>query len=110
MDADAKLLDFCFVAFSSREPVSTSLENALEPPLAALEALEVLEALALLVAAAEVKLLDVFVVAQFVSGAVEHHLALLHDVAVAGDAERGAGVLLDQQNGDAEVAVDAGDD
>src|SRR3954467_9326286 len=78
----------------------------LEPALPALEALQVLETLALVAGAAKIKLLDVLVVAQFVRAAVEHHLALFHDVAMARHRQRGAGVLFDQQDGDAEVAVD----
>src|SRR4051794_18556505 len=81
-----------------------------KPALAPLEALEVLEALALVAGAAEIEFLDVLVVAQFVRGAVEHDLALLHDVAVACHRKRGAGVLLDEKNGDAEVTVDFVDD
>ncbi len=78
--------------FKSRE------EDALKPTLASFEALEVLEALALISSAAKIEFLDVFVVAQFIGGAVEHDLALFHDVAMAGDGQRSAGVLLDKQN------------
>src|SRR6266581_6700484 len=82
----------------------------LKPPLPPLKAFQILETLALVAGAAEVKLLDVLVVAQLIGAAVEHHLALLHDVAVACDRQRGARVLLHQQNGDPEVAVDLLDD
>src|SRR5712672_4425721 len=78
----------------------------LEPPLPSLKTLQILEALALVAGAAEIKLLDIFVVAQLVGAAIEHHLALLHDVAVARNRKSGARVLLHQQDGDAEVAVD----
>src|ERR1700730_4508378 len=77
-----------------------------QPPLPSLEALQILETLALVARAAEVEFLDVFVVAQLGGRAVEHHLALFHDVAVACDRKGGARVLLHQQDGDAEVAVD----
>src|SRR4029077_7322360 len=75
-----------------RDPV-----DQLQPALASTKALEILEALALLAGAAEVEFLDILVVAQFVGGSVEHDLALVHDVAVARDRQRSAGVLLDQQ-------------
>src|SRR4051812_18796453 len=92
---------FCFDALSSREPVPTSLENAMsKPALAALEAFQVFEALALIAGAAEIELLDVLVIAELVGRAVEHDLALLHDVAMARHRQRRARVLLDQQDGD----------
>ena len=47
---------------------------------------------------AEVELLHVLVVDQLFRFAVEHHLAVFHDVAVAGDGKRHAGVLLHQQD------------
>src|SRR5262249_57606753 len=78
-----------------------------QPALAAAEASQVLEALALLAGAAEVEFLDVLVVAQRLRGSVEHDLALLHDVAVTGDRQRRAGILLDQQHRDAEIAAHA---
>src|SRR6266849_1208762 len=69
---------------------------ALQPPLPPLKAFQILKTLALVAGAAEVKLLDVLIVAQLVGAAIEHHLALLHDVAVACDRQRGARVLLHQ--------------
>src|SRR4051794_37601861 len=81
-----------------------------QPPLPALETFQILKTLALVAGAAEVKLFYVLVVAQLVGAAVEHHLALFHDVAMACDRQRGARVLLDQQDGDAEVAVDLAND
>src|SRR5579859_5996026 len=81
-----------------------------QPPLPPLKTLQILETPALVAGAAEIEFLDVLVVAQFVYGAVEHHLALLHDVAVARDRKRRARVLLDQEDGDAEIAVDRLDD
>src|ERR1700676_811771 len=77
-----------------------------QPPFPPLKALQILETSALVAGAAEIKLLDVLVVTQLVGAAVEHHLALLHDVAVARDRQRSARVLLHQQGGDAEIAVD----
>src|SRR3954466_7122981 len=82
----------------------------LQPPLPSLEAFQIFKALALIAGAAQVKLLDVFVVAQLGSRAIEHHLALLHDVAVTGGRQGGARVLLDQKNGDTEIVVDLFDD
>src|SRR5258707_360703 len=91
-------------------PGTTRGDFPSQPPLPPLETFQILETLALVAGSAEVKLLDVLVVAQFAGAAVEHHLALLHDVAVACDRQRGARVLLHQQNGDTEVAVDLLDD
>src|SRR4051794_14750062 len=56
-----------------------------QPTFAPLEALQVLEALALVARAAEIEFLDVFIITKFIGAAVEHHLALFHDIAVAGD-------------------------
>src|SRR4051812_44727358 len=91
-------------------PGMTSGRASSQPPLPALETLQVLETLALIAGAAEIEFLDVLIVAQLVGAAVEHDLPLFHDVAVACHRQRGAGVLLDQQDGDAEVAVDLADD
>src|ERR1041385_3255844 len=93
-----------------RQEAHPGMTARLEPPLPALEAFQVLETLALVAGAAEIKLLDVLVVTQLVGAAVEHDLALFHDVPMAGDRERGAGVLLYQKYGDAEIAVDLADD
>src|SRR6516164_7057260 len=60
-----------------------------QPSLPPLEAFEVLETLALVAGAAAVEFLHVLIVAQLVGRAVEHDLALFHDVAVACDRERG---------------------
>src|SRR5713226_4094052 len=95
----------------TRVPGMTSeRQRFLQPPLPPLKTFQILKTLALVAGAAEVKLLDVFIVAQLVGAAVEHHLALFHDVAVARDRQRGARVLLHQQDGDAEIAVDLADD
>src|SRR5260370_26568558 len=77
-----------------------------QPPLPSLEAFQILETLALVAGAAEVEFLDVLIVAQLVGAAVEHHLALLHDVAVARARKRGARVLFHQEDGDTEVSAD----
>src|SRR5690242_12094836 len=86
------------------------LRASSQPALAPLEALQVLETLALVAGATEVEFLDILVVAQFIGGAVEHDLALFHNVAVARHRERRARVLLHQEDGDAEIAVDLTDD
>src|SRR4051812_17905061 len=71
-------------------PRMTNGRASLKPPLPALEAFQVLEALALVAGAAEIELLDILIVAQLISAAVEHHLALFHDIAVARHRQRGA--------------------
>src|SRR5450432_4802706 len=81
-----------------------------QPPLPSLKTLQVLKALALVAGAAEIKFLDVLVVAQLGGRAVEHHLALLHDIAVARQRKCCARILLHQEDGDAEIAVDLADD
>ena len=55
----------------------------------------------LLVAEAEVALDDARVGGQFAARPGQRHLAGFQHVAVVGDLQRGAGVLLDQQDGDA---------
>src|ERR1700676_3038065 len=57
----------------------------LQPPLPPLKTLQILKTPALAAGAAEVEFLDALVAAQFASRAVEHHFALLHDIAVACD-------------------------
>src|SRR5581483_715546 len=96
--------------FALRAPRNDGALCYSQPSLAPLEAFQILEALALVAGAAEIELLDVLIVAQLVRGAVEHDLALINDVAMACDRQRGARVLLDQQDGDAEVAIDLLDD
>src|SRR5260370_40233528 len=66
----------------------------LEPPLPSFKTLQIFKALALVAGAAEVELLDVLIVAQLFRAAVEHYLALLHDVAMACHPERGPPVLF----------------
>src|ERR1700674_4273157 len=95
---------------AARAPERRAEIYASQPPLPPLEAFQVLETLALVAGPAEVKLFDVLIVAQFGGRAVEHDLALFHDVAVAGDRERGARILLHQEDGNAEIAVDVADD
>src|SRR5436190_11270913 len=59
---------------------------------------------------AEIELLDVVLLAQPRAGVLHDDAAVLEDVAVVGDVERHVGVLLDQQQRRAAVAVDAHDD
>src|SRR6266478_4879640 len=54
---------------------------------------------------AEIELLDVGMGAQALGRAVEHDLAVLHDVAVVGNLQCDRGALLDHQDGDAELAA-----
>src|SRR5262245_60185572 len=71
------------------------LDVAIAPPLAA--------------AAAEIEFLDVGMAAQALGGAVEHDAAVLHHIAVVRDLERHRRALLDDQDGDAELASDLGE-
>src|SRR5574343_1706387 len=81
-----------------------------QPTLAALVALDVLEALTLATTYAQVELLHVFVGAQVFGFAVHHDAATLHDVAVVGVLERHIGVLLGDQEGDLFLLVEVLDD
>src|SRR5438105_5801157 len=55
---------------------------------------------------AEIEFLDIRVTAQALGRAVEHDLAVLHDVAMVGDLQGDRGALLHHQDGDAELAAD----
>src|SRR5262245_12753039 len=81
-----------------------------QPALASPERLEILEALAGVAAAPEVELLDILVGAERPTRAIEHDSALLHDVTVVGHLQGHVRILLNQQHGDAELAVEALDD
>ena len=59
---------------------------------------------------AEIEFLDVLVLQQALAGIVHHDAADFEHVAVVGGLERHVGVLLDEQDGDAALAVDAADD
>src|SRR5262245_33316809 len=94
---------------SDRRSISSS---AIPSPAAAiLLDVAVAAALAALLAAlaAEVEFLDVGMIAQALGRAVEHDAAVLHHIAVVGDLERHRGALLDDQDGDAELAPDLGE-
>src|SRR5471032_167851 len=86
-------------------PLSSS-----QPAFAAAVKLHVAEALAAGAGNAEVELLDVFVAGQFGGRAFHHHAAVLQDVAEVRVAQRDAGVLLGQQEGDVLLAVQVLDD
>src|SRR5712691_10103649 len=64
-------------------PRGASPMTASRPPLPSFKTLQILKAFALVAGAAEVELLDVLIVAQLFGAAVEHYLALFHDVAMA---------------------------
>src|SRR5499426_3591423 len=57
---------------------------------------------------AEVELLDVAVLAQPLGAAVEHDATVLHHVGIVGDVERKRRALIDQQDGEIELAPDLG--
>src|SRR5215468_3581703 len=88
--------------------VSSSISNSAIPSPAAAILLDVAIAPSLAALAAEIELLHVRVLAQALSGAVEHDATVFHDIAVVGDVERYSGALLHDQNGDAELAPDFG--
>src|SRR5262245_8987144 len=93
-----------------KRSVRPSIASSAIPSPAAAILFDVAVAPALLSAgAAEIELLDVGVAAQPLRGPVEHDAAALHHVAVVGDLERHGRALLDQQDGDAELAADLGE-
>src|SRR5215471_1183885 len=83
----------------------STASSAIPPPAPAI-LLDVAIAPARACAAAEVELLHVGMPAQAFGGAVEYDAAVLHDVAVIGDRERDRRALLDQQDGEIELAPD----
>src|SRR5712692_3842433 len=89
-----------------KRSVSHSIASSAIPPPAAAILLHVAVAPPFTAVMAEVELLDVRVAAQALGGAVEHDPAVLHHVAVVGDFERHRRALLDDQDGDAELAPD----
>src|SRR5207247_336971 len=81
------------------------------PALAALVELDLAEALPPpRLAQAEIELAHVVVAPELVGRTVEDDPAVLHDVAVVGDAERDLSVLLDEQDGGPLLGVDLLDD
>src|ERR687887_923841 len=91
-----------------KRSVRPSISSSAIPSPAAAILLDVAIASSLAALAAEIEFLDVRVPAQPLGGAVEHDATVFHDVAVVGDIERHRGALLDDQNGNAELAPDVG--
>src|SRR5689334_11331371 len=58
---------------------------------------------------AEIEFLDVGVLAQILGRAFEDDAAILHDIAVVGNVERQARILLDQQDGQAALVAQPAD-
>src|SRR4029453_5631273 len=81
--------------------------SAIPPPTAAI-LLDVAVAASLAAGMAEIELLDIRMIAQPLGVPVEHDPAVLHHIAVVGDLERHGRALLDDQDGDAELAPDLG--
>src|SRR5437868_2587434 len=54
----------------------------------------------------QIEFLNVRMAAQALGAAIQHDLAVLHDVAVVGNLQGDRRALLDHQNGDAELAAD----
>src|SRR5580704_14551376 len=81
-----------------------------KPALAPSVVLDVAERAATLAADAEIEFLHVLVLAQGRGVAVEHHAAVLQDVAIMGVAQRHVGVLLGQQDRDPLAFVEVLDD
>src|SRR5262245_19946018 len=88
---------------------SRSMASSAIPSPAAAILLDVAVAPALATAAAEIEFLDVGMAVQALGGAVEHDAAVLHHVAVVRDLERHRRALLDDQDGDTELAPDLGE-
>src|SRR5262249_4138515 len=88
--------------------VRPSISSSAIPSPAAPILLDVAIASSLAALAAEIEFLHVRVLAQALSRAVEHDAAVFHDITVVGDVERHGSALLDNQNGDAELAPDFG--
>src|SRR6266498_3167129 len=86
--------------------VSASTASSAIPPPAPAILLDVAIAAARAGPQAEIEFLDIGMAAQPLGAAVEHDAAVLHDAAVVRDGERDRGALLDQQNGDSELAPD----
>src|SRR5712692_3767869 len=86
---------------SDRRSISSS---AIPPPAAAI-LLDLAVAASLPALASEVELRNVGVTAQLLGRAVEHDLAVLHDVGVIGNLQCDRGALFDDQDGDAQFAV-----
>src|SRR5436305_1109966 len=81
-----------------------------EPSFAPLVMLDVAKAFSLMTdRKTEIELADVGVGGEFCAVAVEHDAAVLHHVAVVGERDGRRRVLLDQQDGDALLAVDPRD-
>src|SRR5499426_2137351 len=86
-----------------------SMASSAIPSPATAVLLDVAIALALAAGAAEIEFLDVGMAAQALGGAVEHDTAVLHHVTVVGDLERHRRALLDDEDGDTELAPDLGE-
>src|SRR5579871_165475 len=86
----------------------STASSAIPPPASAI-LLDVAVAAARAGGAAEIELLHVGMLTQALGGAVEHDAAVLHHVPVVGDRERDRGALLDQQDGEVELAPDLGE-
>src|SRR5216684_1850661 len=86
--------------------VRRSIASSAIPSPAAAILLDVAVAAVRAADATEIELLDVGMTAQPLGAAVEHDAAVLHHVAVVGDGERHRRALLDDEDGDAELAPD----
>src|SRR5262249_5357697 len=83
----------------------SSARSAIPSPAAAI-LLDVAVGAALAGHLAQIEFLDVGMGAQALGAAVEHDAAVLHHVGMVGDREREGGALLDQQDGERELAAD----
>src|SRR4029077_2834492 len=89
-----------------KRSVRRSIASSAIPSPAAAILLDLAIAAVLAAHAAEIELLDVGVAAQPLGVAVEDDASVLHHVAVVGDGERHRRALLDDEDGDAELAPD----
>src|SRR5687768_5423306 len=83
-----------------------SISSSAIPSPAAAILLHIAIAAALDAAAAEIQFRDIEMNAHAPGCAVEHDAAVLHHVAIVGDFQRQRRAMLDDQNGDAELAPD----
>src|SRR5262245_7501683 len=92
-----------------KRSVRPSIARSAIPPPATAILLDVAVAASLAAGMTQIELLDIRVAAQPIGVAIEDDPAVLHHVAVVGDLQRHGRALLDDQDGDAELAPNLGE-